>query len=244
MLTDDQRRAFAGDGYLVLRGVVAEPLLAAADREIDEFVAERPPPEATRGPHFYFEPPSRLPAADATLRHSPALALADELVAPNHVDHALDHIQVALNIPPYAHVPGAPHIDGHRPNEPIGSFTMLAAIFLSDETQAASGNLWVWPGSHLGHEALLRERGVEALTEVSGHACFLDPPVTFGPGRPVLAGRGDLLLAHYLLGHNIGGNTTDRTRRILYYRLATPDHRDHWAETFLDAFTEYPGLRR
>jgi ectoine hydroxylase-related dioxygenase (phytanoyl-CoA dioxygenase family) len=120
---------------------------------------------------------------------------------------------------------------------------MLAAIFLTDETRPDCGNLWVWPGSHLGHEALFRTRGVEALRPVSGHACFLDPPVMFGEGRPLLAARGDLLLAHYLLGHNIGGNTTDRTRRILYYRLATTDHRDHWADTFLDAFAEYPSLR-
>jgi ectoine hydroxylase-related dioxygenase (phytanoyl-CoA dioxygenase family) len=139
-------------------------------------------------------------------------------------------------------VPGAPHIDGHRPDEPIGSFTMLAAIFLNDETERDSGNLWIWPGSHLGHQLLFDERGVEALKPVSGHACFLNPPVLFGTGQPVTARRGDLLLAHFLLGHNIGGNTTDRIRRILYYRLATPDHRAHWADTFLDAFTEYPSL--
>jgi hypothetical protein len=47
---------------------------------------------------------------------------------------------------------------------------------------------------------------------------MLEPPVWFGPGEPLLARRGDLLLAHYLLGHNIGGNTSSATRRILYYR--------------------------
>ena len=90
-------------------------------------------------------PAHRLPAADAALRDSGALGLADELVAPHHLDHALDHIQVALNIPPYPHRPGAPHIDGHRPDEKIGSFTMLAAIFLTDESTPDRGNLWVWP---------------------------------------------------------------------------------------------------
>src|SRR4029077_20578702 len=147
------------------------------DAEVDQLRAERPPPPSTRGPHFYFLPPARLPAANAALRESGALATAEELVAPNHLDHAFDHIQVALNIPPYPHVPGAPHIDGHRPGEPLGSFTMLAAVFLGDETAPGAGNLWVWPGSHFGHEALFRERGVEALKQVSGHACVLDPPV-------------------------------------------------------------------
>jgi hypothetical protein len=243
VLTRAQRRRFAVDGYVLVPGVVGETWLRAADAEVDALVAGSPAPEGTIGAHFHFLPPERLPAADAALRGSGALGLADELVAPHHLDHALDHIQVALNVPPYAHRPGAPHIDGHRPHEAIGSFTMLAAIFLSDETTPDRGNLWVWPGSHRGHQQLFRERGVDVLTTVSGHAIMLDPPVWFGPGEPLLAARGDLLLAHYLLGHNIGGNTSAATRRILYYRLAAHGHAERWADTFLDPFTEYPSLR-
>jgi ectoine hydroxylase-related dioxygenase (phytanoyl-CoA dioxygenase family) len=243
MLTTEQRRTFATDGYVVVPGAVALPLLDAADVEIDEVVATDPPPAGTVGHHFWFLPPARLPAADAALRESGALAAADELVAPLHLDHALDQIQVALNIPPYPHRPGAPHIDGHRPGEPIGSFTMLAAVFLRDESRPDSGNLWVWPGSHHLHQRTFVERGVDALTDVSGHAVMLDPPVHFGPGRPLLAHRGDLLLAHFLLGHNIGGNTSDHVRRILYYRLAAGGHRARWAETFINPLTEYAPLR-
>jgi len=243
MLTEEQRRRFATDGYVLVPGVVDEPLLRAADAEVDALVAATPAAAGTVGPSFHFVPPALLPAADAALRDSGALALADELVAPHHLDHALDHIQVALNIPPYPHRPGAPHIDGHRPEEEIGSFTMLAAIFLGDETAPDRGNLWVWPGSHRGHQQLFAERGVDVLKGVSGHAIMLDPPVWLGPGEPLLAGRGDLLLAHFLLGHNIGGNTSTDTRRILYYRLAADGHAERWAETFLDPFTEYPSLR-
>ena len=205
MLTEEQRRRFASDGYVLVPGVVDETLLQAADAEIDELVARSPAPAGTVGAHFYFLPPDRLPSADAALRDSGALGLAGELVAPHRLDHALDHIQVALNIPPYPHRPGAPHIDGHRPDEEIASFTMLAAIFLTDESTPDRGNLWVWPGSHRGHQQLFRERGVDVLKAVSGHAIMLDPPAWFGPGEPLLAGRGDLLLAHYLLGHNTGG---------------------------------------
>ena len=150
---------------------------------------------------------------------------------------------MALNIPPYPHRPGAPHIDGHRPDEKIGSFTMLAAIFLTDESTPNRGNLWVWPGSHRGHQQLFREHGVDALKAVSGHAIMLDPPAWFGTGEPLLARRGDVLLAHYLLGHNIGGNTSEDTRRILYYRLAAEGHAQRSAGTSLYPFTEYPSLR-
>lgn len=243
MLTDEQRRRFASDGYVLIPGVVDAAHLRAADAEIDTLVAESPAPPGTVGPHFHFLPPERLPAADAALREAGALALAEELVAPHHLDHALDHIQVGLNLPPYPHRPGAPHIDGHRPDEDIASFTMLAAIFLTDESEPDRGNLWVWPGSHRGHQQLFHERGVDALKPSGGHAIMLDPPVWLGPGEPLRARRGDLLLAHYLLGHNTGGNTSDDTRRILYYRLGAEGHAQRWADTFLDPFTEYPGLR-
>ena len=79
---------------------------------------------------------------------------------------------------------------------------------------------------------------------MSGHAIMLDPPAWFGPGEPLLARRGDLLLAHFLLGHNIGGNTSADTRRILYYRLAAEGHAERSADTFLDPFTEYPSCAR
>jgi len=243
MLTDEQRWRFARDGYVVVPGAVDERWLRAADAEVDALVAAAPAPAGTVGPHFHFLPPERLPAADAALRSSGALALAEELTAPHRLDHALDHIQVALTIPPHDHRPGAPHIDGHRPGEPVASFTLLAAVFLGDESAPDRGNLWVWPGSHRGHQQLFRERGVDALVPVSGHAILLDPPVWLGPGEPLLAQRGDLLLAHYLLGHNSGGNTSPHTRRILYYRLAAEGHATRWADTFLDPFTEYPSLR-
>lgn len=243
MLSDEQRRRFAVDGYVLLPGLVDEELLRAADAEVDGVLAELPTPDGTVGPHFHFLPPTRLPAADAMLRGSGALAAAQALVAPHRLDHAFDHIQLALNVPPYPHRPGAPHIDGHRPGEEVASFTMLAAVFLGDESSPDRGNLWVWPGSHRGHQQLFAERGVDVLKPVSGQGILLDPPVWLGPGEPLLARRGDVLLAHYLLGHNIGGNTSDEVRRILYYRLAAEGHRDRWADTFVDPFAEYPSLR-
>lgn len=245
MLTAGQLARFADDGYLVVRGFVPDDLLCAADAEMDHLVRRDPPPENKTGPHFYFPSPAELPHADTALRRSGALALAEELVAPGTLDHAFDHIQVALNIPPYPHRPGGPHLDGHRPDQDRpGSFTMLAAIFLGDESAPDSGNLWVWPGSHLLHQRLFAERGTRALLAVSGHTLGLDDPPPLADPRPVLAERGDLLLAHFLLGHNIGGNTTDRTRRILYYRLSCPGHEDRWESTFSDAFQEYPAIAR
>jgi hypothetical protein len=245
VLSEEQLREFGDQGYLVLRSVVPERLLARVDAEIDALVAESPPPAGAVSNHSYFEPPWRLPASDAALRESPAIRLAEALVTPRTLDHGVDHIQVALNIPPFAHRPGAPHLDGHRPEQARPhSFTMLAGIYLVDESAPDSGNLWVWPGSHLVHERLFREQGPAALLAASGHPTSLAAPPPYAESVQVLAGRGDLLLAHFLLGHNTGGNTSNRTRRIVYYRLSCPGHASRWTGTFTSAFTEYGPVRR
>lgn len=245
VLSSEQLRRFGEDGYLAVPGVVSEDLLTAVDEEIDALLAADRPPAGTVGKHFWFLPPGRLPAADAALRRSGALELAGELVAPHALDHALDHIQIALNYPPHAHRPGGPHLDGHRPEQDRPySFTLLAAVYLVDEQEPQAGNLWVWPGSHLDHQRLFQELGPRALLAVSGHSTMLDPPPPLGEQVPVLARRGDLLLAHYLLGHNTGGNTTDRVRRIAYYRLGCEGHESRWEDTFLDAFAEYAPVRQ
>jgi len=187
-----------------------------------------------------------LPAADAALRRSGALDVASELVAPLALDHALYYTQIVLNYPPKAHRPSGPHLDGYGPEwERPASFTMLAGIYLVDEQEPQAGNLWVWPGSHLDHQRCFQERGARALEAVSGHSGLLEPPLPLREeGVPVMACRGDLLLAHYLLGHDSGGNTTDRIRRIAYYRLACEGHESRWEDTFLDAFTEYAPVRQ
>ena len=65
MLSGEQLRRFAEDGYLVVPGVVPENLLAAVDDEIDALVAADPPPPGAVGKHFWFLPPWSLAAADA-----------------------------------------------------------------------------------------------------------------------------------------------------------------------------------
>ena len=245
MLSAEQLRRFGEDGYLIVPGVVAENLLVGIDREVDALIAADPPPPGTVGKHFWFLSPERLPAADAALRRSGALDIAGELVAPHAVDLGLGHIQIALNYPPAAHRPGGPHLDGHRPGQSRPhSFTMLAAIYLVDEQERQAGNLWVWPGSHLDHQRLFQERGTRVLLDFGGHSTMLDPSPVLREQVPVMARRGDLLLAHFLLGHNSGGNTTDRVRRIAYYRLSCAGHEERWEDTFLEAFTEYAPVQR
>jgi len=148
-------------------------------------------------------------------------------------------------VSPFSHMPGGPHIDGHGPGQdPPASFTMLAGVLLTDQRAPQSGNFWAWPGSHLDHQRLFRERGTRVLQKSGGHSTLLEPPAVLQSAVELRGGRGDLLLAHFLLGHNKGGNTAAHMRRTIYYRLAVPGHADRWESTFLDPWTEYEPVRR
>jgi len=83
MLSVRQLIEFGTEGFIVVRGLVPEALLAAADQEIDELLDVEPCPEDVRGKHSYFKSPSTDVAADATLRDSAAMDLAEQLVAPH-----------------------------------------------------------------------------------------------------------------------------------------------------------------
>jgi hypothetical protein len=62
--------------------------------------------------------------------------------------------------------------------------------------------------------------------------------VELGARQQVTGRAGDLLLAHYLLGHNMGGNTSTTTREVVYFRLRSKNHRDRWREFSQDELFE------
>ena len=238
MLTDEQVREFAERGFLLIPRVVPPDVLASAGRRIDQIVAADPPAPETRGNHFYFLETRQETALAATLGDSPAFALAEQLTGAGTLVPPWQ-VQVALNIPPFSHRPGAPHIDTSHA-EPIdgpirGTFTLLAGVLMTDQLGEDSGNLWVWPGTHLAHAAYFREHGPQRFCAY--------PPIDLPEPVQVTGHAGDLLLAHYLLGHNIGGNfRSELTRRALYFRLSVRGHEAHREEFLQDAWYDYaPG---
>ena len=145
-------------------------------------------------------------------------------------------VQIALNIPPYPHRPGIPHIDAGNPEpttEPVnGTFTLLAGILMTDQLTENSGNLWVWPGTHLSHAAYFRDHGPQLFCAY--------PPIDLPEPEQVKGRAGDLLLAHYLLGHNIGANyESEQARRALYFRISAKDHASHRDEFLRDPWLDY-----
>jgi hypothetical protein len=235
MLDRQQKQQFAEQGYLVVPQVVPQHRIHAARQEIERRVAGEPPPAGHVGPHFYFIHHPLPDTLCALLFGSPAIRVAESLIQPGKLEPP-DHVQVSLNIPPFQHRPGGPHIDGITPPDPSGipgTFTLLAGIFLTDQQGEDMGNLWVWPGSHHTTAAYLREHGPEALISSAPY-----PPVDLGEPRQVVGQAGDLLLAQYLLGHNIGGNISGAARETIYFRLRREGHRDHWRESVQDPLFE------
>jgi Phytanoyl-CoA dioxygenase (PhyH) len=240
LVSEDQLRAFAERGYVVIPNVVSQSLIGGAMQQIDRMIERAPPPADHRGYHFYWEEPSSdTNPLTALLQRSNAWKMAASLVAPCNLEPP-EQIQVSLNIPVWRHQPGGPHIDGLTPPEPSGrpgTFTVLAGIFLTDQTAKDMGNLWAWPGSHHIAAAYLRRHGADALFDI------VHPTYPMAAPEQVLGQAGDLFLGHYLLGHNMGGNTSALVRRVVYFRLHAEGHRTRWREYIRDPLLEFEPVR-
>ncbi len=236
----DVRREFAERGFVVIPQAIPHDVLVKATRTIDVMTSRRPPAPEVRGNHFYFPAATKVPWLLALLTESGALTLAETLTGPGTLE-VPPQVQVALNIPPHPHRPGAPHLDGATPPEPDGrpgTFTMLAGVLMSDQSRADSGNLWVWPGTHLTHAEYFRAHGPDAFLKAGGY-----PPITLPEPEQVAGRAGDLLLAHFLLGHNIGGNTSETVRRAVYFRVKRKDHDRRWRDFLRDPWLDYDLVR-
>jgi ectoine hydroxylase-related dioxygenase (phytanoyl-CoA dioxygenase family) len=85
-------------------------------------------------------------------------------------------------------------------------------VFLTPVREQFAGNFTVWPGSHYTYERYFRQRGPRALRE---------PAPTLDVGDPVqlMCEAGDVVFAHYQLGHTPAVNTTDKDRIAVFFRV-------------------------
>jgi hypothetical protein len=114
-----------------------------------------------------------------------------------------------------------------EPSGRPGTFTLLAGVVLSDQSRDFMGNLVVWPGRHHEVAAHLRDAGADAIFTEGGIQ-----PVDYGNPVQVHAQPGDLLLATYLLPHNIGGNVSNVVRKTIYFRITVTRHENRWREGY------------
>lgn len=112
------------------------------------------------------------------------------------------------------------HIDGMGQNK-LCPFTLLCGVALSDQTRPNMGNLHVFPGSHL-HEGLHTYYRDKINDDEQGEADSGKPDL--GESVQVLLRPGDIVIAHQLLAHRVGVNTSEHIRYQLYYRVKHKDH--------------------
>lgn len=111
-------------------------------------------------------------------------------------------------------------------NHIIRNYSLLVGVFLSDITEEMSGNVTVWPGSHLGIQALLRARGgtVAAL-----NAGKIDRPVVHNnqlesAPQQIVAKAGDVMLCHYQVAHTQAPNLGADIRYVVFFRVYAKAH--------------------
>ena len=245
VVTGHTRTAFRQQGFVVVPEVLSAEQIAAGRAVVAAMLIEQPSPAGHAGPYFLWPRFNHDDHALLDFYRQVGLAeVANQLLRPDLSVQDPDFAQLALTIPPWPHRPGGPHVDGITPGEDDGrpgTFTLLAGIWLTDHSQPDQGNLWIWPGTHLRFGRYLAEHGPDALAvDQLGPGPY--PALELGPPIQATGTAGSVLFAHYLLAHNIGnhdGDTGDKPRQTVYYRLHAQGHRQRWRQVVTDPLLEF-----
>jgi hypothetical protein len=177
--------------------------------------------------------------------------IATELVGAPLVRPKWSQIALRFPVPPGeaprdagAHLDGIPTADNGVPYDGrIHGFSLLAGVLLSDIPEAGHGNLTVWPGTHLAMSRWFAEHG----NHVEDPNAFfqMNHRLAAEAGQPVaITGQaGDLVLAHYLLLHGVGGHAGPGIRYAVFYRLNTVDHDSLGDDVLTDPWAEWPAFK-
>jgi len=246
-LTPAVRAALRSKGFARVSGAVAPPLVASALREVNrQLGASSSAPDALRAKTFASS------AAINALFNASALPHICELLLgplPGRAPYVQDGGQLALRFPGDMCARGDPdgaadaaeavrrawHIDGLPSGfikgvtdhfGAIRNFDLLVGVLLADVTAPLSGELAVYPGSHLelaAHVAahsllprLLAEGGAALPTGAATDAVLRSAP------EPILGRAGDVVLANYMCAHYVSPNGSPHVRYAVYFRVRGP----------------------
>ncbi|MFI5647581.1 phytanoyl-CoA dioxygenase family protein [Kitasatospora sp. NPDC051705] len=196
-----QRRRFLESGYLVLPGLLPEPLRSRLVPEVDRWVDEGLRADsiaACADPTGRAAPPLlelELPAHGRLLTHPPLLRTLTGLIGPSFVFHHLHSDRQAPGIP------GKPWHHDREPNDRSDpSLLMVHALHYLGGLDEKVGSLAVLPGSHrrvVGKASFAHHGTRELAGEVvidrlpAGSTVLLDSallhtrrPAPDGPGSP------------------------------------------------------------
>lgn len=227
-------------GYAHFPGLLPESVTAAARQAIGSDLRENY--QIAR--QVEYDNQSYCPDLRGTL---PIMGLIDNRQVKNILDAALgldnidwDKGQIAIrrarNHPDP--VEPEPHIDGFSSGinglteGKIYNHTVLVGVFLTPVVKEFAGNFTVWEGSHHIYEKHFRERGEQAIFEPM-------PAPEIGQPTQLMCQAGDVVLAHYQLGHSAAVNTSDNDRIAVYFRVwlrAMENDRWHYLTNIWDGW--------
>jgi hypothetical protein len=208
------------EGYAILPGLIPPPLVSAALAAIEldlrtNYKSER---QSEYDNQSYCPGLRGTPSIMDLLVKSAVRKILDDALGIDRIDWDEGQIAIRKAHNHHSPKPPEPHIDGFSSGlnglEPgrVYNHTLLVGVFLTPVRKDFAGNFTVWPQSHYLYESYFRERGPRALTEPRPK-----PPI----GDPVQlkCEVGDVVLAHYQLGHTAAVNTSDTDRVAVYFRV-------------------------
>ena len=213
MLNQQQLTQYAEDGYVILRGAIAEPQIQRLERGF----ANNPPLDQTLDPNApTFPAPGRYTLATQSLQ-DPDLGFIVE--HPTIVDGAKQLLQDDIHLTAYViydRTPDGPGLRAHHDYKrwrPVGSaMNWLFTIVPFCDFDASTGQLFVAPGSHRLDRV---HSGDGNCLEVSPAVKptaeeFVDPELK----------RGDLLFMNMHLWHRASANQSSQHRIGLFNKYA------------------------
>ena len=207
-------------GFAEFPRLTPEPLIKAARNAIELDLSSNYDPNR----QTEYDNQSYCPELKGTspimnlLLQSPVHNILDELFGISNIEWDKGQIAIrrAHNYP--EPVPPTPHLDGFATGVnglsegKIYNHTVLVGVFLTPVRGEFAGNFTVWPGSHYVYENYFRERGPRAMSEPM-------PAPEIGPPVQLRCAVGDVVLAHYELGHSAAVNTAAVDRIAVYFRV-------------------------
>lgn len=249
-LSAEDLQRFAADGYLLLRGAIGQPRIAALRGLIAESLAgdqRLGALPAAMDSSFCPELRERpeLTGLFTSLAAIPEQLFGEGPLLPSRTQVALRFPEQRAEAPePGFHLDGFPYGANAIERQQIRRPTLVLGVFLTGAASAQRGNLAVWPGSHhtlarscrgLDLSGLLAREGGEGLRARI-------EAVPLGPGRQLLVEPGDVVVLHHLTAHGAAANLSFQVREAIYGRVMHPRHDPGDVAPLTDATRFFAGV--
>lgn len=250
VLSKEALDQFKQHGYIVLKGAVLPELVRDALRSINHLLGTPGCWEADSNPLNAAQlvlklPPRTVGVCQDIMNKSPRFwSAVNVLLGSGNVSPWKGGTQVALRFPQAPQQgfdvpdtkPGTQyHIDGMGQNK-LCPFSLLCGVALSEQAHESMGNLHVFPGSHLNQD--LHRYYREKISDDDQNETDENKP-NLGASVQVLLEPGDIVIAHQLLAHRVGVNTSEHIRYQLYYRVKHKDHNELKGQILDDPWAEF-----